>query len=971
MSIFDRLTERVSDFLDEVRLPEEIRSLYHRAHQAIYRGDYKFAGRLLAEIEDLRPGEERTSHMRGLCHFHQGEIDQAIEYFQQALQLKEEPSNHFYLGLCFEKKNSLQEGIAHFLRALELAPQAPFASEIHIALGRIYLLLNRPDKAAREARKALKIVPGQQEASQILADALYRRGHFQEAHELLQQFATDDAHRDFLLILGRLESALNNHGAAAAAFEQILSADPDDLEALLGAAKSFLALNQPASANTHLIRALGGAPDERIEAQIYTLIGVTNEAVHNLEKARQSFDAALSRDPQNVEAHQGAARQALLQDDTEGAAEHFVALLRSGAPQYQGEALLGLGQCRLAMGDTAAASHLLEEASQFYPEQNPELLLAMGSVALLSGDPAEALVSLREALHATPTPELQRQIEEKIDQALAALRPHWSLPDTFHSTADLVFALRNLQELLSNEPRLKEFVPQVHDLLTTLDSPLSVAILGEFNAGKSTLINAILGEAVVPMGVLPTTAHPCIMGYGPRKGAQIIYNDGQIQDVDFATARELMRKEAHQIARLEYTYPHPELRSINYWDTPGFNALDDRHEELASTALKQAEAVLWLVDANQALTQTEFDRLDEIPDSETRVLMVLNKIDRLGDPETRQVHVEELVEYLQDNAGDQVLDVLAISALEALNTRTSQSDEDEIGEDFSALLRFLDEKFVQRSWQIKISEVSRTLRALLEQIDTFRADEIARFEPLLEQATALQQIVQDTDEVFTARPKELAISIADRLDYAIVGVERELAQALRQPGRFSRRLILEPEDRQFILELLGERLDSVLEHHRQELLQELSEFESRLAAHLSPLFASLSTTDARPLRRRLDGFFDETRALKLVLDERVFGQWRAQAEGQISTGGEATLDEILASGPDATPEARRKALAALIPTTGDAFQQDLTLWQEEFFLAAHRFCDRLHRDLTTLELEVRHRLDLRSGQGSSSAATGR
>lgn len=962
MSIFDRLSERFTDFLDEVRLPEELRNLYEKAHQAMRRGDYLLALQWLDDAERRRPGEERTRHLQGLCHFHLGELERAIALFEEALQIREEASSHFYLGLSFEKKGTLDEAITHLHRALELAPDPPFAFELYTALARIYLAINRPDKAAREARRALKIWPNQRDASIILAQALYHRRRFEEARQLLHKFADDDGDRDFYLTLGRLESATEHHGAAAAAFEAILTREPDDLEALLGAAQSFLALNQPPKANAHLIRALGGAPDTTTQAKIYTLIGATNEAIHNLDKARESYDAALSRDPDNLEARHGAARQALLNDEPETAAEHFVYLLRAGLPKYRGEALLGLGRCRLAQDDPAGARHLLEEASQFYPAQTPELLEALGSTALSSDDPAEALVLFREALHADPTPTLKARLDLYIAQALAALRPQWSLPDEFDSTAQLLSTLRTLRDLLNKEPRLEAYLPQVHELLSTLDSPLSVAILGEFNAGKSTLVNAILAEAVVPMGVLPTTAHPCIMAYGPRKGARIVYTDGRLQDVDFATARELMRKQAQAIARLEYTYPHPELRSINYWDTPGFNALDSRHEELASAALQQAEAILWLVDANQALSQTEFDRLEQIPDSNQRVLMVLNKIDRFGDHAHRQEDVAEIVEYLKENVGDQVVDVLAISALEALKVRTDQAQQNTTDADFQALMRFLDEHFVQRSWQIKISEVSRALRALLDKIAAHRQEEIARFEALLDQASSIQTLVKEADEQLQTRPQEFAISISDRLDFALVGVEREIAQSLRQPGRFSRRLILEPEDRSFILELLRERLNSVLEHHRQQLLQEISELESRLAARLSPLFADLSVTDARPLRRRLEGLFDETRVLKTTLEERVFGQWRARTDGQIRAGGEAALDHIVALGPEGSPKDRRRLLTALIPDFDAAFQQDLRQWHEEFFLAAHRFCDNLHRDLTTLELETRHRLDFQHGE---------
>lgn len=958
MSIFDRLSERVGDFLDEVMLPEEIRALHERAGASIRRGNYERALRFLGEAEHRRPGVERTRHMRGLCHFYLENLDRAEELFEEALDLREEPSTHFYLGLCFEKKGRIGDAQAHFQRALELDESPPFAYDLYFGLGRTYLELNRPDKAARELRRALRIWPDQREAAVALAEALRQRERFEEARKILLANLGEHADRDCLLTLGRIEAATGRYDEATTAFERILTSHPDDLPALLDGARAYLAKGQPTQANGLLLRALGGVDeDAKAGAEIYALIGATNERIRNLDKARQSYEAALQRDPELEEARIGAARTALMAEDFEPAAGHFEKLVHAGSDRHLPEALLGLGRCRLAMGDPAGARHLLEEADQLHPKRPPELLHALGEVALLSSDPAEALVAFREALHGSPDAELEARIKGDIERSLDALRPHWAMAGDFESTAELVSTLTELRDLVALEPRLEQFLPRIHDLLSTLDSPLSVAILGEFNAGKSTLVNAILGEEVVPMGVLPTTAHPCIMGYGPRKGARIVYEDGRLKDVDFATARKLMRAEAESIARLDYTYPHPELRSLNYWDTPGFNALDPRHEELADQTLAEAEAIIWILDANQALKETEFARLRSIPDAGLRVLLVLNKIDRFGDEEERVDKVEEIVEYLQENTGDDVLDILAISALETLRARTGEGADETPHEDFRRLMEILDEQFVQRSWQIKIAEVSRGLRDLLEEIEESRNDEVRHFRQLTEGLSELTTYLDEVAAAPEARAARYALSLSDRFDFVTLGIEREASEALRRKGRLFRRFVLDEDDREFVLELFSERLDHVLDHCRRDVLREISDVESALAERLSPLLASLTVTDARPLRRRLEGYFDETRALKTVLDERVFGQWRARTEGRISTGGRAALDAITALGAEADSESRRQLLAELIPEVGEDFSKALREWYVEFFLAANRFCDRLQRDLTTLELEVQHRLD--------------
>src|SRR5690606_11828112 len=69
-----------------------------------------------------------------------------------------------------------------------------------------------------------------------------------------------------------------------------------------------------------------------------------------------------------------------------------------------------------------------------------------------------------------------------------------------------------------------------------LARPLTSAIMGEFSAGKSTFVNALRGEAVAPMGVLPTTNTINVFRRGTGRGARVHYRDGSISTV---TATEL------------------------------------------------------------------------------------------------------------------------------------------------------------------------------------------------------------------------------------------------------------------------------------------------------------------------------------------------------------------------------------------------------------------------------------------------
>jgi ribosome biogenesis GTPase A len=90
-----------------------------------------------------------------------------------------------------------------------------------------------------------------------------------------------------------------------------------------------------------------------------------------------------------------------------------------------------------------------------------------------------------------------------------------------------------------------------------LDGLFLLVIAGEFNSGKSSVINALLGEAVLPEGVTPTTDRINLLRHGPA-----------------------VREQLREAYLLERTHPAEVLRELNIVDTPGTNAIIRRHEEL-------------------------------------------------------------------------------------------------------------------------------------------------------------------------------------------------------------------------------------------------------------------------------------------------------------------------------------------------------------------------------------------------------
>jgi small GTP-binding protein len=172
-----------------------------------------------------------------------------------------------------------------------------------------------------------------------------------------------------------------------------------------------------------------------------------------------------------------------------------------------------------------------------------------------------------------------------------------------------------------------------------------LVIAGEFNSGKSSFINALLGERVLPEGVTPTTDRINILRHGPE-------------------VSELLRA----AYLLERTHPADVLREINIVDTPGTNAIIRRHEELTRDFVPRSDLVLFVTSADRPFTESERGFLQQIRQWGKKIVFIVNKIDILARPEER----EEVVRYVSEHAAallGEAPQIFAVSAREAQEAR--------------------------------------------------------------------------------------------------------------------------------------------------------------------------------------------------------------------------------------------------------------------------------------------------------------
>jgi small GTP-binding protein len=179
--------------------------------------------------------------------------------------------------------------------------------------------------------------------------------------------------------------------------------------------------------------------------------------------------------------------------------------------------------------------------------------------------------------------------------------------------------LGRIRELLASHTADPADIQQLRQAELDLDEPFLLVVVGEFNAGKSAFINALVGETILREGVTPTTAAITRLRYA---ASQTEHRDG---------------------ALVEVGYPLDLLRDVAIVDTPGTNAILREHEAITNHFVPRADLVLFVTSADRPFTETERLFMERIRTWGKKVVVVLNKADLLGSDQ-----VDEQVAFVRD-----------------------------------------------------------------------------------------------------------------------------------------------------------------------------------------------------------------------------------------------------------------------------------------------------------------------------------
>jgi predicted GTPase len=323
-----------------------------------------------------------------------------------------------------------------------------------------------------------------------------------------------------------------------------------------------------------------------------------------------------------------------------------------------------------------------------------------------------------------------------------------------------------------------------------------VACVGQFKRGKSTLLNALIGESILPSAVIPVTAVPTILRFGEHRQARVRLKSDEWTEIRISDLEEYAGEVGNPqnrkaVSALEVFVPSPLLRQgMCFVDTPGLGSVFSGNTAATHAFLPHIDAAIVVIGADPPIAGDELSLVESVAKEVPKILFVLNKADRVTEQE-RNAAVEFATRVLEERLHRPVPSIFEVSALQQLDGNGSARD-------WPRLVKSLEQLVKGSGQQLVRDAASRSLRRLSDQLRRVVNEERdaltrpleeseKRIAHLREVVLLAEQSLNDLGVLFSREQQRLSKTMGGSRDRFLQSVRAaahgELASALKSLPR--------------------------------------------------------------------------------------------------------------------------------------------------------------------------------------------
>lgn len=451
--------------------------------------------------------------------------------------------------------------------------------------------------------------------------------------------------------------------------------------------------------------------------------------------------------------------------------------------------------------------------------------------------------------------------------------------------------LESLQIALTRLDAGDEDLDLLKNSLDQLDEMFLLVIVGEFNAGKSALINALMGDRYLTEGVIPTTSQLFLIRYGEAVGQSVSHDDVAVVHL-----------------------PVEWLREVNLVDTPGTNAVIRSHEQITEHFVPRSDLVLFVTSADRPFSESERAFLERIRRWGKKIVVVVNKMDMLQNEQERG----QVLAFVEENArllvgGDpRIFPVSARLALESKqqerNNGTPLAAQEKWGRSqFGALEEYILARLdKQERVRLKLENplgialnLVESYRQVIDDRQNLLKGDFQTLDTIDEQLDAYQADMRRDFQYQSDRVDNVLYEMAERGDKFFdenLRVTRilELINSERLRGEFERKVLADTSRQieQHVSELIDWMVDKdyrqwqgVIDYINQRASQHTNRMVGKVSNEFEFSRQNLLKSVGRSAREVVDSYDREAEASKLAQEvQRAIVQTAAVEAGAIGLG---------------------------------------------------------------------------------------